>query len=198
MNASGSFEALVFKNRGLLLAIPALVLIVFGRPAGPSIWWGVAVAVLGELVRVWAVGYSGITTRGDRVEAPELVSAGPYAHVRNPLYVGNFITAAGFAFAFTGGDDAVLRTVLIVLSLGVMIAVYAIIVPHEERFLAGEFGEAFDRYRRDVPPLLPRLAPAAGANGVWKPEVIAKAETRTWFFFAIVLVLLVVKAAYFR
>lgn len=196
MNAS--FDALVFKNRGLLLAIPALVLVVFGKPFGASIWYGVALALAGELVRVWAVGFSGMTTRGDHVEAPELVSAGPYAFVRNPLYVGNFITAVGFAIAFTGGNDALWRTVLIVLALGVMIAVYAVIVPHEEQFLAGEFGEAFDRYRKSVPPLLPRLTPAAGGNGVWKPDVILNAETRTWFFFAIVLVILVVKAAYFH
>ena len=55
---------------------------------------------------MWAVGYSGVTTRGDTVTAPALVTAGPYAYVRNPLYVGNFLTAAGFAIAFTGKNSA--------------------------------------------------------------------------------------------
>ncbi len=191
-------QAFVFKNRGALLAIPAVVLVVFGKPAGVAIAVGLILAVLGELIRVWAVGFSGMTTRGDHVEAPELVSAGPYAYVRNPLYVGNFVTALGFAIAFTGGNEPVIKCVLILASLAVMIAVYAIIVPHEEQFLAGEFGDAFTKYRAEVPPLFPRLTAAAGGNGVWKPEVILNAETRTWFFFAIVVVILVIKAVYFH
>ena len=99
---TGDLQALVFKNRGLLLAVPAALLAAFGRPSATSVTLGLPVAIAGELIRCWAVGYSGVTTRGDRVEAPHLVTAGPYAYVRNPLYVGNFITALGFAVAYTG------------------------------------------------------------------------------------------------
>ena len=95
-------QALVFKNRGLLLTLPAALLAAFGRPDATGVALGLPLAIAGELVRCWAVGYSGVTTRGDAVEAPQLVTAGPYAYVRNPLYVGNFMTALGFAVAFTG------------------------------------------------------------------------------------------------
>src|SRR5208283_1530212 len=120
-------QALVFKNRGLLLAIPAAMLALFGRPSATSVALGIPVAIAGELIRCWAVGYSGVTTRGDHVEAPRLVTAGPYAYVRNPLYVGNFITALGFAVAYTGKNSFGAKFGLIGGSLAAMAAVYATI-----------------------------------------------------------------------
>src|SRR5271155_962869 len=106
-------QAMVFKNRGALLAIPAALLAALGKPSAFSVALGVPLALAGELIRCWAVGYSGVTTRGDAVEAPKLVSAGPYAYVRNPLYVGNFLTAAGFAVAFTGRNSSAQRAALV-------------------------------------------------------------------------------------
>src|SRR5579872_4909406 len=82
-------RAFVFKNRGALLVIPALILAVFGKPNTDSILAGLPTAFAGEAIRCWAVGYSGTTTRADQVTAPQLVTAGPYAYVRNPLYIGN-------------------------------------------------------------------------------------------------------------
>lgn len=187
-------QALVFKNRGALLSLPALALAAFGKPSALSVTLGLPLAIAGELVRCWAVGYSGVTTRGDHVEAPALVTAGPYAHVRNPLYVGNFITALGFAIAFTGKNSPAQRAAMIAGSLGVMAGVYATIIPHEEEFLRGEFGEAFDRYCETVPPLLPQLEGAADAQGTWNPSVIKDAETRTFLTFGAMLAALALKA----
>jgi protein-S-isoprenylcysteine O-methyltransferase Ste14 len=188
-----SVQAFVFKNRGTLLALPAVLLALTGKPTRASARAGVPLAIAGELLRCWAVGYSGVTTRGDTVEAPELVSAGPYAYVRNPLYVGNFITAAGFAIAFTGGLRPARRIAAIAASLGVMAGVYATIVPHEEQFLLGELGHEFDRYRENVPPLLPRTTPWDEGSGTWRPEVIRSAETRTFVTFAAMLAVLAFK-----
>ena len=69
-----SLRALVFKNRGALLALPAVALALTGRPTRESARAGIPIAIAGELLRCWAVGYSGVTTRGNAVEAPELVS----------------------------------------------------------------------------------------------------------------------------
>jgi protein-S-isoprenylcysteine O-methyltransferase Ste14 len=190
---SSDLQALVFKNRGLLLAIPAVALAAFGAPSATSVALGLPIAVLGEVLRCWAVGYSGVTTRGDEVEAPRLVTAGPYAYVRNPLYVGNFITALGFAVAFTGKNSFGGKLALIGGSLAAMAAVYATIVPHEESFLRSQFGEAFDRYCERVPPVIPLPQPAPGGEGTWDPSVIREAESRTFLTFGAMLAVLVLK-----
>jgi protein-S-isoprenylcysteine O-methyltransferase Ste14 len=187
-------QALVFKNRGALLAIPAAILAAFGKPSAASVAIGLPVALAGELIRCWAVGFSGVTTRGDHVEAPRLVTAGPYAHVRNPLYVGNFVTALGFAIAFTGKNSASSKFALLAGSLGTMAAVYATIIPHEEQFLRSQFGEAFDRYCEAVPPLVPQAEPAPDAQGTWDPSVIKDAESRTFATFGAMLAILVLKS----
>jgi protein-S-isoprenylcysteine O-methyltransferase Ste14 len=184
----------VFKNRGAALAIPALLLVVFGKPNAFGVSLGLPLAFAGELLRCWAVGYSGETTRADAVTAPELVTAGPYAYLRNPLYVGNFITATGFAIAFTGANSGAAKFGLIAGCLASMAAVYAVIIPHEERFLRSKFGEAFARYCESVPPIFPQLEPAEPQHGTWKAGVIAKAETRTFITFGIMLAALAVKA----
>ena len=187
-------QALVFKNRGALLAAPAAMLAAFGKPSAFGIAIGLPLALAGELVRCWAVGYSGVTTRGDVVVAPKLVTAGPYAYVRNPLYVGNFITALGFAVAFTGKNSPTTKIALVAGSLAVMAGVYATIIPHEEQFLRSEFGEAFDRYCEAVPPLIPQGEPTIEQAGEWNPSVIKDAESKTFASFGVMLGLLALKA----
>jgi len=191
---SDELKSLVFKNRGALLAIPAVLLAAFGKPSAFSIAVGLPVALAGELIRCWAVGYSGVTTREDHVVAPELVTAGPYAYVRNPLYVGNFITAAGFAIAFTGGNSFGKRAALIAASLGTMAAVYTTIIPHEEQYLRSQFGEPYEWYCKSVPQIVPALEPQSDDRGEWKPDVIAKAETNTFLTFGAMLAVLALKA----
>ncbi len=191
---SDELQALVFKNRGALLTVPAVILAAFGKPSAFSIAVGLPIALAGEAVRCWAVGYSGTTTRGDRVIAPALVTAGPYAHLRNPLYVGNFITALGFAFAFTGKNRGLGRLALMAASLGTMAAVYATIIPHEEQYLRSQFGEDFDRYCETVPPVVPLADPAPGGKGTWNPSVIREAESKTFATFGAMLAVLALKA----
>jgi protein-S-isoprenylcysteine O-methyltransferase Ste14 len=185
----------IFKNRGSLLALPAVALAVFGKPSRGSIAAGVPLALAGEALRCWAVGYSGVTTRSDTVTAPRLTTAGPYAYVRNPLYVGNFITALGFTIAFTGATPPGRRMWLGVAGLGTMLAVYAAIVPLEEAYLRETFGADFEAYAERVPPVIPRTTAAEPQQGAYDPGVIASAESRTFATFAAMLAALGVQAA---
>lgn len=189
-----TFRAFVFKNRGLLLSVPAGVLALCGRPSTSSIAAGLPLAIAGELLRCWAVGYAGATTRHDAVTAPKLVTAGPYGYVRNPLYLGNFVTAAGFGIAFTGKNTACARAALVAGSLAAMAAVYAAIVPHEEAFLRAEFGEAFERYCERVPRIVPQLAPLADGQGVWHADALIAAESKTFALFGAMLIVLALRA----
>jgi protein-S-isoprenylcysteine O-methyltransferase Ste14 len=191
---AGRMRAFVFKNRGLLLTLPALALVNRGKPSAASIAIGLPIAMAGELIRCWAVGYSGETTRDDVVTAPKLVTGGPYAHVRNPLYIGNFVTAAGFAIAFTGKNCPTMRTALAAGSLGAMAAVYAAIIPHEAAFLRAQFGEEYEEYCRWVPRLIPTLRPAVNSADQWRPEAVRTAESKTFVTFGAMLVALALRA----
>ena len=189
-----TLDAFVFARRGELLALPAVVLALAGKPSAFSVAVGLPLAFIGEAIRAWAVGYSGVTTRGSVVEAPQLVTAGPYAYVRNPLYVGNFVTATGFALAFTGKNAGFARLGLVGLSLAAMVGIYAIVVPHEERFLRATFGAAYDDYAERVPRLVPALEPSQPQQGSYDPAVIGKAESRTFATFGAMLAVLALKA----
>ncbi len=193
-NEPETWRHVVFKYRGTLLALPAASLALRGIPTRSSMALGVPLALCGEALRCWAVGYSGVTTRADHVTAQALTTAGPYAYVRNPLYVGNVITALGFTFAFTGGLDGVKRIAFAILGLGTMLGVYAAIVPLEERYLRETFGAAFDAYAQRVPRLIPRASAAQPQAGTYDRSVIASAETRTFITFAVMLAALAVRA----
>ncbi len=192
-DGSPSWRDEVFKHRGTLLALPAVVL-GFGKPSPASMALGVPLAFVGEGIRCWAVGYSGVTTRADHVTAPALTTAGPYAYVRNPLYVGNFVTALGFTIAFTGGVSPSKRALLAVVGLGTMLGVYAAIVPLEEAYLRETFGDAFEAYVARVPRLVPRTTPAQPQAGTYDASVITSAETRTFLTFGAMLAVLALRA----
>jgi protein-S-isoprenylcysteine O-methyltransferase Ste14 len=191
---SEEVRALVFGRRGELLALPAVLLAAAGKPSAFSIAAGLPLAFIGEGIRMWAVGYSGVTTRGDRVTAPRLVSGGPYAYLRNPLYLGNVVTAAGFALAFTGKNAPLVRLALVTGALAAIVAVYATIVPHEEAYLRATFGEEYDAYARAVPAYVPLAEPAGPQQGSYDPDVIAQAESRTFLTFGAMLGVLALKA----
>ncbi len=78
----------------------------------------------------------------------ELITTGPYAYVRNPLYLGSIIIAIGFAVA--GRDKWVAIAILVMFVL-----IYVPVIRGEEIFLRKQF-PGFDDYARRVPSLLPR------------------------------------------
>ena len=112
---------------------------------------GALVAALGQLVRAVTIGFRYVIRggRGKRVYAEDLVTDGVYAHVRNPMYVGNLLIVAGVAIAANSWAT-------ILLGVPLAIFMYVCIVAAEEEYLLGRFGEAFKAYCRDVPRWLPK------------------------------------------
>lgn len=189
------WRSVIFRYRGALLVPVALALIVFGKPTLYGAVIGIACALIGEGIRVWAVGYSGETTRGDEVTAPMLVTAGPYSQVRNPLYLGNAIVALGFWMALTGAVTPLVRLLLLLVTLVCVVGVYAAIIPHEEAYLENTFGEKFRAYRAAVPRIFPFSRPLRPElqTGTWRPEVILRAESITLGFFVLMLCVVILK-----
>jgi protein-S-isoprenylcysteine O-methyltransferase Ste14 len=120
----------------------AVLYIWLAKPTRTSIALGVGVAFPGLLARAWASGH---------VEKNEqLAISGPYAHTRNPLYLGSLILGAGFALAARSWWIAVVIVVFFV-------AIYVPVIRAEEKFLRSRFRE-FEDYASHVPSLFPRLS----------------------------------------
>jgi protein-S-isoprenylcysteine O-methyltransferase Ste14 len=133
-----------------------LAMIAFARPSASTLVSGGIVALIGEAMRFWGVAYAGPLTRvTGNVGAPELVTSGPFSHVRNPLYVGNIMLYVGF-----GIMAQALTPWLVLVTAAYFVFQYSAIVSLEEEFLHREFGASFEEYRRSVPRFVPRLTPA--------------------------------------
>ncbi len=80
----------------------------------------------------------------------DLVVAGWYRHVRNPIYLGALIVQFGFIFWF-GSIVSILYTLFFFLTFHFLIMVV------EEPILRNQFGAAYEEYCRKVPRWMPRL-----------------------------------------
>jgi protein-S-isoprenylcysteine O-methyltransferase Ste14 len=114
-----------------------------------TFWAGAAVMLAGLGFAVWArirLGrfWSGAITLK---EGHRLIRSGPYRFVRNPIYTGILTGVAGTAIA--------LGQVCGLVALAILFAVYSWKIHREQRLLAGEFGEEYAHYCRDVPALVP-------------------------------------------
>ena len=135
---------------GYLLAIVVLFL---SRPKPLPILIGACVGLLGLTIRTYAAGYLH--------KQAVLITTGPYARTRNPLYFGSSILALGAAIAMNSWLSAALLIFYFVL-------VYTLVMRREEIELRGHHGAEFDAYAKSVPLFFPRLTapkqPAANAG----------------------------------
>lgn len=130
---------------GFLTAALYLFELIRRAPYPVAVAWSLALVLPGLWLRAYAAGY----VKKNR----ELTVTGPYAHTRNPLYLGSMLIAAGFAVALLSWPVAFALAF-------VFAAIYVPVIASEERFLRATF-PGFDDYCRQVPRLLPRLTPAA-------------------------------------
>ncbi len=169
-----------------------LVMVVFASPSLSLFLAGAAVLALGEFTRFWGVSYAGPLTRvTGGVGAPALVVAGPFSHVRNPLYVGNILMYVG-----VGIMAGALSPWLVIAAAAYFIFQYSMIVSLEEEFLEKEFGEAYAEYRKNVPRFIPRFTPwSSGAAATQVPDWngALKSERRTFQAMGLVTLLIVVR-----
>lgn len=121
------------------------------RPTPLSLAVGLPVGLLGLTIRAWAAGH----LQKNRT----LATSGPYAWVRNPLYIGTLMTAAGFVIASR-------RWALAFLFAAVFLFVYLPVIELEEQHLRTLFPE-YEKYAAHVPKLLPRFRAAPAGRFRW-------------------------------
>ncbi len=143
-----------FKYRSYTPIPLALMIIYFSMPMLPYLWYGLACLAIGESIRFWAVSYAGGITRTTNVGAPALCSSGPFALVRNPLYIGNLFIFTGIVLA-AGAPNI---WAMLVVTWIFFIVQYALIVDLEEKTLIGLFGDNYETYKQNVPRLIPRFS----------------------------------------
>ena len=122
----------------------SVVFIVFADPAPISLAVGGGITVIGVLIRAWSSGHIR--------KAKKLAVSGPYAHTRNPLYVGSLLMGIGFTVAAGVWWLVLLFCVL-------FIGIYLPVMRVEAEDIRRIFGKNFDEYERNVPMLIPRITP---------------------------------------
>jgi len=181
----------LFTNRSYTPIPFVLVMIAFAAPTPASYTAGLILVALGEGMRFWGVSYAGPLTRvTGSVGAPELIVAGPFAYVRNPLYVGNILMYVG-----VGIMSMALVPYLQILALGYFVFQYSMIVSREEEFLREHFGEKYEEYYRSVPRFIPSLKKYVHESQTRQmPDRRAalRSERRTFQAIAITIVILTV------
>ncbi|HEY1808743.1 MAG TPA: isoprenylcysteine carboxylmethyltransferase family protein [Acidobacteriaceae bacterium] len=131
------------------------------QPKWPFLAFSLMLVVPGLLLRGYASGYV--------KKNAELTVTGPYAHTRNPLYLGSMLIAAGFA---TAARSAWIGVALIILFL----AIYIPVIRGEEEYLRAAF-PGFDAWAARVPRLIPRITPSrqpGEAAGVFSAALYRK------------------------
>jgi len=146
-----------------LLFVYALVIVVifFADPRPDkwktwNFWAGIGFLLASLWIRTWAAGHL--------VKNKVLTVTGPYAYVKNPLYIGTFLGMIGFAFLTFGPRSApwyLQHLNWIVLGLGILVFV-AYYIPYKKKRegdrLHDLFGESWDHYDKAVPDYFPKLA----------------------------------------
>ena len=146
----------LFRARGVTPLVLVFIVLFWPTAAGlPLTVLAVSLApiLVGEAIRLHAVGYAGKRTRTRGTKVKELVTAGPFAHVRNPLYIGNFLLALGLIVLSRVEWLLWVFPVLFFLQ-------YAAIIAWEERILTNQFGDEYRAYVGRVPRWIPRPTPA--------------------------------------
>lgn len=112
--------------------VAALVALWLADPTPRSLRLGAAVAIVGEVIRVWAAGHL--------EKGREVTTTGPYAFTRHPLYFGSTLIGVGMAVA--SWSIAVMVLVAAYLAMTLTAAIRT-----EEAHLTRKFGAAYPEYR---------------------------------------------------
>lgn len=127
-------------------------LILTRHNASPHAWYAVPVIAAGValyLACVWEFAVVGRGTPGLWDAPRQLVAAGPYRWVRNPIYLAALLIVSGLAALFESPP-------LLLYAAGLAVAFHLFVLGYEEPRLRARFGEGYEAYRRTVSRWIPR------------------------------------------
>lgn len=140
--------------------------------------------IAGAALRIWAAGY---------VKKNDILAiSGPYAYVRNPLYLGTFLASLGMFILIKNWWLAILY----IIGFAVF---YGAIIKSEEGFLRSKFQDEFDQYTKNVPAFIPRFSAYKGAEDsrfMW--EMVAKNHEYNTLLYTIGTVIAIFIVAYIK
>jgi protein-S-isoprenylcysteine O-methyltransferase Ste14 len=139
----------------LPIYVTLILLLIFAHPTPFWFLAGLLIVLPGEVLRIWAAGHLKKTR--------EVTTTGPYAYVKNPLYLGTLLILIGFCIMAR-------NLYLLLIGLVVFFAYYAPFKKKREgQRLYEHFGEAWTDYNQAVPDYLPKLTPyGKRGKGTWE------------------------------
>ncbi len=160
-----------FQEKIKLILLFALIgaLVYFSAPTRLSFAIGFVLVALGTLIRVWAAGH----LRRDQ----NLTTSGPYAHSRNPFYLGRLLLLLGFAvMSGLGADLSQTRNIILwTIVLIALVFFFVFYMPRKETREGGRlaqlFGPDYEQWKANVPQLFPRLTPYQMNPRPWSREL---------------------------
>jgi protein-S-isoprenylcysteine O-methyltransferase Ste14 len=115
-----------------------------------SIRAGIGYIIAGVLIRMWSNGYA--------IKNDKLTTCGPYAFVRNPLYLGTLLIAIGFIIVLKS-EPPLLEWIASGIFLLALSFMYYQTIKAEQGMLLAKFKDAYSDYYKQVPALIPCLIP---------------------------------------
>ncbi|HSB10883.1 MAG TPA: isoprenylcysteine carboxylmethyltransferase family protein [Blastocatellia bacterium] len=145
----GDEKRVTFRRFAQRIRVPAgfvlaPLLFISARPTAATLAAGAFVAVIGLAIRAWASGH----VRKNE----ELATSGPYAHTRNPLYLGTFLLGVGVA---VGGGALWFVALFAVFYL----MIYVPVMLAEAETMRSLFPADYEEYGKQVPLFAPRFTP---------------------------------------
>jgi protein-S-isoprenylcysteine O-methyltransferase Ste14 len=140
-------------------------------------WWtalGALCVAAGEALRIEGVRQIGVISRTRSDRLGPLVDTGPFARVRNPLYLGNIALWVGFSLIAR-------LPWLAPVFLALLLFEYHAIVCWEERLLASRIGAPYRDYMSRVPRWIPTGQNARRSRPANAPDFEGQGlRTFTW------------------
>lgn len=142
----------LFTPRQILVYATVAALIFLSRPVPGTFLAGCTLAAIGIAIRAWGCGHLR--------KNEDLVTSGPYAYVKHPLYLGTFLVALGGVLA-AGSPELPGLLVWVLVGPAFLIGFFGFYLPRkrrtESRRMAERFGDRYPAWAAAVPDFVPSL-----------------------------------------